>query len=48
MNYHFGGENMGSLVNISVFFAGLGIFFIGIGVLWGIKYMVKTEEREIT
>jgi len=37
---------MGSLVNISVFFAGLGIFFIGIGVLWGISIWSKRKKEK--
>jgi len=37
---------MGSLVNISIFFAGLGIFFIGIGVLWGISIWSKRKKEK--
>ena len=37
---------MGSLVNISIFFAGLGIFFIGIGVLWGISIWSKQKKEK--
>ena len=37
---------MDSLVNISVFFAGLGIFFIGIGVLWGISIWSKRKKEK--
>jgi len=37
---------MASLVNISVFFAGLGIFFIGIGILWGISIWSKRKKEK--
>jgi len=41
---------MGSLVNISIFFAGffggLGIFFIGVGVLWAISIWSKQREKK--
>jgi len=37
---------MGSLANISVFLAGLGIFFVGIGVLWGISIWSKQKKEK--
>jgi hypothetical protein len=42
---HFGGENMGNLGNIGIFFAGFfggfGIFFIGCALLWWCSLYAK-------
>jgi hypothetical protein len=41
-----GGENMGNLFDIGVFFAGLGILLLGCGLMWFISLWSKEKEKK--
>jgi hypothetical protein len=44
MKYHFGGENMDTLVSLGIFLAGLGVLLLGCGLMWFIS--VWSEQKK--